>query len=160
MAIVARLSNLSQYQWSISGPNLQRLGLFDQVTSTFVIDPPSINALGGTKNSTLSDVDLLSLQQTFAANDFQATAADFADTNWLAKGWTVSNYTVFLGELANWIINNFTSRSFNAESKDVDVILMQGNISGTNYTVPFAYYGNQGITINTPVAFTKITAGP
>lgn len=149
--MVVRLTGLNPGMWLKNGANLERLGIFnEQNAGVFLINPAQISALGGTKSSQLSDSNFLSLRMS-PSFDISASASAHLNSAWAANGWTVGDREVFLSELAAWCTNHFEVTAINQDLSDVDLILMQGNVSNdseNSYTVALAYFGNKGLEIN------------
>lgn len=145
-----RLTALDPNVWVKNGSNIQQLGIFNELNSgIFLIDPAQIAALGGTKSSQLSDADFLTLRMT-PSLDITAPISSHLNSAWSSNGWTVSDQSTLLNELATWCDKHFSATSINKSGGDVDLILMQGKVSNDDqniYTVALAYLGNRGILL-------------
>lgn len=148
--MIVRLTALDPRVWVKNESNIQQLGIFRKLyPGVVLIDPAQIASLGGSKSSQLSDSDFLSLRLA-PSLDVTASASSHLNSSWSSNGWTVGDLQTFLKELKTWCENHFGVSIINQNSGDVNLVLMQGQISNDSentYTVALAYFGNRGITI-------------
>jgi len=149
MTINVYRRNLDTSYWSISGSNLVSEPLVSYQSNFFVIDPSTINSLGGTKISTLTVSQLRSNFAISTSSAVTVTAADYTDSNWAANGWTPSNDSTFGTELGMFIVRNYGQQAININFFNAVLVIARGVIGGTAYSVPFIFFGHYGDLINT-----------
>ena len=123
---------LKPQYFTISSGNLVNYGLFAHSTEFVVIDPTSTGP-----SDILTGGQLNALKQT-SSSDFSVLAASFTDSSWTSGGWDMSSDDSFSTQLDTWLSNNIIN-AFNRSN----VVIMRGNVLGTDYTTVFTYPGNQ-----------------
>lgn len=136
-----RIKELNLQWWGIDGANIQRPNLCNSQSTFFLIDPVEIDSLGGTKTSALSQANIDGSLKYTTSSTFVATAANFLNSSWTEKNWTPGN----INELATWVNANLANTSINPALNDVTVCLVKGTLNGSDYTIAFAFFGNQGV---------------
>lgn len=147
MAITVRNKPFNIAWWNINGSNIERQNLCNVSTTFYLIDPTLINNLGGTKSSALTANQIDSNLKYVTSGTWSNVAANFINSNWSAKGWTVSDEAAFLDELQTWISLNFNNQTLNPNLTDVTFVTVRGTLNGSDYSVVFCFFGNQGSEI-------------
>ena len=130
--------------FTVSSGNLVNYGLFAYSTEYVLIDPTSTQP-----NDVLTSGQLTALKQT-SSTDFSVLAASFTDTSWTSNSWNMTSDDTFTAQLNTWISNNIHNGF-----ESTNIVIMRGNVLGTNYTTVFTYPGNQG---KTNLTFSKISS--
>jgi len=147
MSLNVRYTFIDPSYWSVSGGNLHNNTIFNQSVPAFVLDPVTVNTLGGTKTTTFTAAQVnTNFKTNLTSSVTIPNAADFTQANFLANGWTVGTQSTFLLEMATFFYNNLSNVTVNPILNDVNLIIAIGTIQGTAYAIPFAYLGNQGTT--------------
>ena len=143
--MLARYTFIDPSYWKVNGSNLENSNIFNQPVSSFILNPVTVNTLGGTKTSTFTPAQVnTNFKSTLTSAVSIPNAADFTQATFLSNGWTVGTEATLVTEIAQFLWKNLHNTTINPLLNDINVVIVKGNISGTDYIVPFCYFGNQG----------------
>lgn len=135
--------------WKVNGGNLQNNSIFNQSVPTFILNPVTVNGLGGNKLSTFTPAQVnTNFKTTLTSAVSIPNSANFTQATFLSNGWTVGTQSTLITELATFFLHNLNNTSINPQINDVNLVIALGNIGGTDYLIPFGYIGNQGTAVS------------
>lgn len=147
--MLVRSTFIDPSYWTVNAGNLQNNNLLTQTTVAFIIDPVVItDVLGGSKTTKFTPEQIdANFKKTLVETISIPNASNFLTSSFEARGWTTNNKTTLITELAQFIWNNLHNTTNNPILNDVDLVIGIGDIQGSNYILPFGYFGDQGTVI-------------
>lgn len=161
--MIVRYTEVDASYFRVNGTDLENGALFNQVVPTFLINPVTIDeVLEGDKDSTFSTAQVDGNLKLMLDNPIVLpNAENYTVEAWNSRGWTTDSNPDLIKEIGLFLFHNLSNSQINPDNNDVNLIVSFGNIGGTDYVIPFAYIGNQGIALQDDVygdmLFTDLT---
>jgi len=132
--------------WSISSGNLVNSTLFSFNTPCYIINPTTLNNLGLTYNSSLSEAQFQNLKSTLSS-PVSFEASDYLISNWISCGWG-SNASEVLANYNSFVNNHLElggslREQLNKASIPLTSVVTLGELSSSNYFLPILVFSNQ-----------------